>query len=247
MLYIVNKRKDSFTPEAAIGRLVAQNYSRDGVRTVDKRDLSKSVPRAAEDAAARAPTSTSRLSPRQSASTARRCRSCCPAPRRGCRAPKRCSTSPPSTRCRSTGCWASARTRALTGEIRESLEIEEAPDGFDRTLLARWHAEAAGTKIRYVPAGIPDLLRTEALIDYEADISNTQPRGAGRRDAVPHRLQPPAGDRHGGLHAAPHAGDLCARPRRLGSLSRPAPAAEQLAHMATPARRSLPDLPPVPL
>jgi transcriptional regulator with XRE-family HTH domain len=60
----------------------------------------------------------------------------------------------------------------LTGEIRESLEIEEASGGFERTLIAKWHAEAAGTKIRYVPAGIPDLLRTEALIDYEADISN---------------------------------------------------------------------------
>lgn len=33
-------------------------------------------------------------------------------------------------------------------------------------------AEALGTKIRYVPAGIPDLLRTEALVDYEAGISN---------------------------------------------------------------------------
>ncbi len=60
----------------------------------------------------------------------------------------------------------------LTGEIRQSLEIEEGSGTFDRTLLARWHAEAAGTKIRYVPAGIPDLLRTQALIDYEADITN---------------------------------------------------------------------------
>ncbi len=60
----------------------------------------------------------------------------------------------------------------LTGEIRESLEIEEGPGGFDRTLLARWHSEAAGTKIRYVPAGIPDLLRTDVLVEYEADISN---------------------------------------------------------------------------
>jgi transcriptional regulator with XRE-family HTH domain len=60
----------------------------------------------------------------------------------------------------------------LTGEIRESLEIEEGSNDRNHTLLARWHAEAAGTKIRYVPAGIPDLLRTETLIDYEADISN---------------------------------------------------------------------------
>jgi transcriptional regulator with XRE-family HTH domain len=65
-----------------------------------------------------------------------------------------------------------SQDEALTGEIRASLEIEEAHGGFDRTLLAKWHGEAAGTKIRYVPAGIPDLLRTEALIDYESDISN---------------------------------------------------------------------------
>lgn len=63
----------------------------------------------------------------------------------------------------------------LAGEIRESLEIEEGRGAFDRTLLARWHGEAAGSKIRYVPAGIPDLLRTDALIDYEA--------GIARRDA----------------------------------------------------------------
>jgi transcriptional regulator with XRE-family HTH domain len=65
-----------------------------------------------------------------------------------------------------------SQDEVLTGEIRESLEIEEGSGAFDRTLLARWHAEAAGTKIRYVPAGIPDLLRTEALVDYEADITN---------------------------------------------------------------------------
>ncbi len=65
-----------------------------------------------------------------------------------------------------------SQDEGLTGEIRQSFEIEEASGGFGRTLLAKWHAEAAGTKIRYVPAGIPDLLRTEALIDYESDITN---------------------------------------------------------------------------
>jgi transcriptional regulator with XRE-family HTH domain len=68
-----------------------------------------------------------------------------------------------------------SQDEGLTGEIRASLELEEAMGGFDRTLLARWHAEAAGTKIRYVPAGIPDLLRTEALIEYEAGITNRSP------------------------------------------------------------------------
>lgn len=65
-----------------------------------------------------------------------------------------------------------SQDEGVTGEIRESLEIEEASGGFERTLIAKWHGEAAGTKIRYVPAGIPDLLRTEALVDYEAGISN---------------------------------------------------------------------------
>jgi transcriptional regulator with XRE-family HTH domain len=68
-----------------------------------------------------------------------------------------------------------SQDEGLTAEIRASLEIEDAPGGFDRTLLAKWHAEAAGMKIRYVPAGIPDLLRTKALIDYESDITNKNP------------------------------------------------------------------------
>lgn len=65
-----------------------------------------------------------------------------------------------------------SQDEGLTGEIRESLEIEEGSNDRNHTLLSRWHAEALGTKIRYVPAGIPDLLRTETLIEYEADISN---------------------------------------------------------------------------
>lgn len=68
-----------------------------------------------------------------------------------------------------------SQDEGLAGEIRESLEIEEGSGAFDRTLLAQWHAEAAGTKIRYVPAGIPDLLRTEELIDYEAGITRRDP------------------------------------------------------------------------
>lgn len=64
-----------------------------------------------------------------------------------------------------------SQDEGLASEIRESLEIEVGTGGFDRTLLAVWHAEAAGTKIRYVPAGIPDLLRTDAVIDYEAGIT----------------------------------------------------------------------------
>jgi len=65
-----------------------------------------------------------------------------------------------------------SQDEGLTAEIRANLEIEEGTRGYDRTLLAKWHAEASGTKIRYVPAGIPDLLHTDALIEYEAEIGN---------------------------------------------------------------------------
>ena len=68
-----------------------------------------------------------------------------------------------------------SQDEVITGEIRESLEIEESTQGQGETLLARWHAEAAATKIRYVPAGIPDLLRTEAVIAYEAGIAHKNP------------------------------------------------------------------------
>jgi transcriptional regulator with XRE-family HTH domain len=65
-----------------------------------------------------------------------------------------------------------SQDEGVTGEIRDSLEMEEGSGAFDHTLLARWHAEAAGTKIRYVPTGIPDLLRSRELIEYEAALSN---------------------------------------------------------------------------
>ncbi|WP_421854432.1 helix-turn-helix domain-containing protein [Oricola sp.] len=56
----------------------------------------------------------------------------------------------------------------VSAAIKPSLELEEARDDHDTTLLERWHAEAAGTKLRYVPTTIPDLLRTDAVISYES-------------------------------------------------------------------------------
>ena len=73
-----------------------------------------------------------------------------------------------------------------------------------------------------------------------------EPRVAGRRDALPHRLFAPARDRHGGLHAAPHAGDLRPRPRRLERLPGKRQGRAARPYVAA-ARRPLPDLPPVPL
>ncbi len=48
-----------------------------------------------------------------------------------------------------------------------ALEIESGAASPADERLARWHAEAAGYKIRYVPTTLPDLLKTEEVIRYE--------------------------------------------------------------------------------
>jgi transcriptional regulator with XRE-family HTH domain len=51
--------------------------------------------------------------------------------------------------------------------LAEEASIErDAPLPTDARLMA-WHAEAAGTKIRYVPTTLPDLLKTPAVIRFE--------------------------------------------------------------------------------
>lgn len=79
-----------------------------------------------------------------------------------------------------------SQDEGLSGELRPSLEIEEGPGDFDHSLLAKWHSEAAGTKIRYVPSGIPDLLRTEAVIGYET--SAQQQNRASKIDEAQFRI-----------------------------------------------------------
>lgn len=79
-----------------------------------------------------------------------------------------------------------SQDEGLRGELRPSLEIEEGPGNFDHSLLATWHSEAAGTKIRYVPSGIPDLLRTEAVIEYES--SAQQQNRASKIDEAQFRI-----------------------------------------------------------
>jgi transcriptional regulator with XRE-family HTH domain len=60
-----------------------------------------------------------------------------------------------------------SQDEGLMGALLPSLEIETSDDE-GAGLLIKWHAEATGSKIRYVPARIPDLLRTSEVIAYEA-------------------------------------------------------------------------------
>ncbi len=63
------------------------------------------------------------------------------------------------------------------GVLAKVLEIESGAGSPADARLARWRAEAAGYKIRYVPTTLPDLLKTEDVIRYEFhDYGATMPK-----------------------------------------------------------------------
>jgi len=69
-----------------------------------------------------------------------------------------------------------SQDEGITGGLRPSVEIEEGQAGPESpTLLKKWHAEASGTKIRYVPKSFPDLVRTPAVIAYETFLTHRDP------------------------------------------------------------------------
>ena len=65
--------------------------------------------------------------------------------------------------------------KASPANCAQVSKSKKASDNFERTLLVKWHAEATGSKIRYVPARIPDLLRTRAVIAYETSMVHRDP------------------------------------------------------------------------
>lgn len=61
----------------------------------------------------------------------------------------------------------SVRPEPIADLLATSLSITEAPRALiDETIFA-WHREAAGYKIRHVPATLPDMLKTRAMVDWE--------------------------------------------------------------------------------
>ncbi len=61
-----------------------------------------------------------------------------------------------------------------TDVVPRPLEIEPGASSPADERLQRWHAEAVGYKIRYVPSTLPDLLKTEDVIRYEYLEQGTQ-------------------------------------------------------------------------
>ena len=55
--------------------------------------------------------------------------------------------------------------------LASSISMTEAPRALIDEQIFQWHQEAAGYKIRHVPAGLPDMLKTRAMLEWEYEPS----------------------------------------------------------------------------
>ena len=68
--------------------------------------------------------------------------------------------------------------------LEQSLLIEPGDRETAERRLLQWHDEAVGYKIRYVPATLPDLFKTDAVIDHEFRPFTAVPPETARRRAA---------------------------------------------------------------
>lgn len=61
----------------------------------------------------------------------------------------------------------SDRPETATALLQNSLSLSQAPRALVDEQIFEWHKEAAGYKIRHVPAGLPDMLKTDAVLEWE--------------------------------------------------------------------------------
>lgn len=61
----------------------------------------------------------------------------------------------------------SERPESASDLLASSLSLTEAPRALVDERIFDWHREAAGYKIRHVPAALPDMLKTRALLEWE--------------------------------------------------------------------------------
>ncbi len=61
----------------------------------------------------------------------------------------------------------SDRPESAAELLASSLTMTKAPRALVDEKIFEWHQQAAGYKIRYVPAALPDMLKTRALIEWE--------------------------------------------------------------------------------
>ena len=61
----------------------------------------------------------------------------------------------------------SERPESAADLMNFNMSITKAPRTLVDNQIAGWHKEARGYKIRHVPAGLPDLLKTRAVLEWE--------------------------------------------------------------------------------
>lgn len=61
----------------------------------------------------------------------------------------------------------SDRPESAADLLTASFEISQAPRALVDEQIFAWHREAAGYKIRHVPAALPDMLKTDAMLEWE--------------------------------------------------------------------------------
>ncbi|WP_170544817.1 helix-turn-helix domain-containing protein [Ruegeria arenilitoris] len=61
----------------------------------------------------------------------------------------------------------SNRPESAAELLASSLTVTEAPRALVDERIFEWHQEAAGYKIRYVPATLPDMLKTRTVLEWE--------------------------------------------------------------------------------
>jgi transcriptional regulator with XRE-family HTH domain len=75
----------------------------------------------------------------------------------------------------------SGRPEPIADLLAASLTLTEAPRALIDERIFAWHQEAAGYKIRHVPATLPDMLKIRALVEweYEPQLGRTAEQALG--------------------------------------------------------------------
>jgi transcriptional regulator with XRE-family HTH domain len=134
------------------------------------------------------------------------------------------------------------RPERLAELMAQSMTVTEAPRALVDEQIFAWHREAAGYKIRHVPATLPDMLKTRAVLEWEyaATITRTAEQAIGASE-----------DRLRWMRASPSDYEIAIPQHEIASFASgtgyyaglPATARrDQLAHLGTLAGQLYPSL-----
>jgi transcriptional regulator with XRE-family HTH domain len=134
------------------------------------------------------------------------------------------------------------RSETAAGLLESSFRVTQAERTYADTQIDDWHREAAGYKIRHVPATLPDMLKTQAVLEFEY---------AAFRDKTPAQALFSSRDRNRWLNTPGSDYEICASREMVESLARGEGywrglpediRKEQIRHMADSCRELYPSL-----